>query len=137
MLLIVIAVGPCCSTRLSCRERRSCIPPASWPSRSSARRLLAMTRGVSMVVTPQRGLRFLQEINPFRRVKWLPGVDETENYEFAIALRQNPPQPLKLRKRDGVCRPRSELRNHTAIFISTSSHRASTGIARIFSDCFF
>ena len=100
MLLIVIAVGPCCSTRLSCRERRSCIPPASWPSRSSARRLLAMTRGDSMVVTPQRGLRFLQEINPFRRVKWLPGVDETENYEFAIALRQNPPQPLKLRKRD-------------------------------------
>jgi hypothetical protein len=53
-----------------------------------------------MVVTPQRGLRFLQEINPLRRVKWLPGVDETENYEFAIALRQNPPQPLKLRKRD-------------------------------------
>lgn len=32
--------------------------------------------------------------------KWLPGVDENEKYEFAIALRQNAPLQPKLRKRD-------------------------------------
>lgn len=33
-------------------------------------------------------------------VIWLPGIDETENYEFAIALRQPTPQPTRMRKRD-------------------------------------
>ena len=31
---------------------------------------------------------------------WLPGVDETEKYEFAIPLRQNTPHEPKMRKRD-------------------------------------
>jgi hypothetical protein len=31
---------------------------------------------------------------------WLPGVDETEKYEFAIPLRQNEPPVPKSRKRD-------------------------------------
>jgi site-specific DNA recombinase len=26
--------------------------------------------------------------------RWLPGIDETDKYEFAIALRQKVPQPL-------------------------------------------
>jgi hypothetical protein len=32
--------------------------------------------------------------------KWLPGVDETEKYEFAITLRRDAPQSPKMRKRD-------------------------------------
>lgn len=31
---------------------------------------------------------------------WLAGIGEAANYEFAIALRQNAPQALKMRKRD-------------------------------------
>lgn len=32
--------------------------------------------------------------------QWLPGVDETEKYEFAITLRRDAPQSPKMRKRD-------------------------------------
>ncbi|HTH29638.1 MAG TPA: type IV toxin-antitoxin system AbiEi family antitoxin domain-containing protein [Sphingobium sp.] len=43
-------------------------------------------------------LRLERSIAPKRA--WLPGVDEAENYEFAIALRQNTPNEPKIRKRD-------------------------------------
>lgn len=32
--------------------------------------------------------------------RWLAGVDETENYEFAVTRPQTTPQPTKMRKRD-------------------------------------
>lgn len=35
-----------------------------------------------------------------RKEKWLPGVDEEANYEFAIARRRTTPQPTRMRKRD-------------------------------------
>ncbi|WP_342215994.1 type IV toxin-antitoxin system AbiEi family antitoxin domain-containing protein [Mesorhizobium sp. L-8-3] len=44
----------------------------------------------------------LLRVSPRRRTdrRWLPEVDETEKYEFAIALRQDAPQPQQVRKRD-------------------------------------
>jgi len=35
-----------------------------------------------------------------RKNSWLPGIDETEQYEMSVTLRHDTPQPPRIRKRD-------------------------------------